>query len=693
MAMMVTDKNNRYSLEKFREDEGHDTMGTDAELAEAMDLLYDVMNASYASSGTPLEIDRNGQRESIQGLYWKCKELLDKANKNPEKTGFLAMSILEQTWSLARQIALCPLSDMLDGDMSMLEKARRLEKILADNEYKKIWAEKAGTYAAILSSIGFEPDPEAFQDLTKIMDPLLDALTFYEPKKFGTCARIYEVRHGAVSQDRRPGIARAICMYRSEKELVDAVMGAGRDCLMAFGAVEKTHAQVKDYFSDWFNGYPEERQRNMMHNENMTAEEYLASPCDYTRAVYLCIKSGARCWLIHMPWNGDSYSRIGDEKHEFYYGKRASYAPYQIFYKNAAPAPEGSTMLAVRKTGYLLSELMDPMCMAWYPAFLDETMKIFFGKSGGTPEAADLVFAEETAAADPTEKDAGKYAVVPVYSGVPAMCSWTYGIRTPQEIFAGDADALLLMDRFQVTAESIRGVPILPEKNGSPDAMRSEADKRLEKAYLKILSEKIAGFLLDRWDVRRWIVPRLDGNIRSVLEAGGAGDLMAFMTVTVDGTPVFNPDGTPKMVKRGRYPWDEIQDTIKTEPSDGRGETGRNRYQNFAKTVYWVSKPTSGRPPVVWALRPSEAAHYAAMAGCGESDLPEILRLSGPLSRFYAAHKDHVPQNLANRYAAMGYGTEKLSIAVPCFAAVNICMTKKEHRSFPYFMPDGKKKP
>mgnify|MGYP007025259518 CR=1 FL=1 len=33
---------------------------------------------------------------------------------------------------------------------------------------------------------------------------------------------------------------------------------------MAFGAIEKTHAQVQDYFAEWFNDYPDERQRNMI---------------------------------------------------------------------------------------------------------------------------------------------------------------------------------------------------------------------------------------------------------------------------------------------------------------------------------------------------------------------------------------------------------------------------------------------
>lgn len=683
---MRLEEKNKNSLEKFRTGDGPDPASTDSELAEAMELLYAVMNASYASSGTPLEVEENGQRESIQGLYWRCKETLCKIGSNPDKTGFLAMSALEHTWELARGLVLCPVSDMLDGDMSMLDNARRLEAILADNAYKKIWAEKSAAYVAILERIGFSPEPDAFSDLTKIMDPLLDALSFYAPQKSGVRACIYEVRHGKPSESRRPAIAKAMCMYRSEKELADAVMGSGQDCLMAFGAVEKTHAQVKDYFYEWMNGFPEERQRNMMHNDKLTEEQYLAAACDYTRCVYLCVKSGGRCWLVSMPWKGDYYSRIGDPKAEFYYGKRASYAPYQIFYKNAAPAPEGSTMLAVRKTGYLLSELMDPMSMAWYPAFLDETMKLFFDKNGTLPDTKELIFAEEAAAEGPSDGNAGKdkYAVVPVYSGVPAVCSWKYAIKPPAGMFPDDPDTLYLLDYFGISEKDVTGIPILPEKNGSPDAMLAAADERLKKAYLKLLADRIADLMEGRWDARRWLLKQMQANMDGILEMAGNGDLMAFMKVTVDGTPVLNPDGTPKMVKRQKYPWDEIPETVKTAPEDGREDWHRLE-DSFSKMVFWYTKPTSGRPPVVWHLEPSAPEHYAMLAGTDVDALPETLRLADRLSAFYKAHSGSLPGDLTNKYAALGYGQKKKSIYVPCFGRLNICMTKKAYKTFGYF--------
>lgn len=686
---MLLDQKNKSSLQKFRFDnEGSDAAmpDTDDSLAEAMELLYQVLNQSYATSGTPLEVDENGQRQSVQGLYWRCKELLEQVGNNPEKTGFLAMSVLEHTWELARGLVLCPVSDMLDGDMSMLENAKKLEAILRDNPYKQIWAERAGAYVAILEKIGFRPEPGAFSDLTRIMDPLLDALSFYDAKKFQGKPGIYLVRDGRPSESRSPMIARAMCRYSSKKGLVDAVMGSGRDCMMAFGAIESTHAQVKDYFTEWFNGFPEERQRNMMRNEHLTDEEYLAAPCDYTRAIYLCVKSGQRCWLVHMPWKGDYYSKIGDKDHAYYYGKRASYAPYQIFFEDAAPAPEGSTMLAVPITGYLLSDLMDPMAMAWYPAFLDETMKIFFGKGRPVPDVERLILPEEIAADMPSRdgKAPERHAVVPVYSGVPAVSTWTYEIRPPEEVFAGDPNALELIRHFGITADYIENVPILPERPGNEKAMRGAADERLRKAYIKAVTDSVADLMEGRWAARRWIVDKVLANLDDILEQAGSGDLMPFMSVHLDNIPVMNPDGTPKMVKRAKYPWDEVPAMSHTDIDDGREEVSR-RYGTFTRLVRWITKPTSGRPPVVWKIEPKDAGQYALLAGCAVSDLPEILQMSGQMSKFYEDYHGAMPYGMDNKYTALGYGEGRKSAYIPCFCRINICMTKKAYKAFDYF--------
>lgn len=680
---MLASESGKNNLEKYSPAKNENAPpGQAVVLESAMELLYSILNASFTTSGTPLRGEWNGHQEDIQGIYWKCKEQLDKTCKDPEKTGFLAMSVLEQAWSMARELVLCPVSTMLDGDMSMLDDARKLEAILRDNIYKTMWAEKAGAYAELLNQIGFDADLGLFQDLTKIMDPLLDALTFYQ----ANAGRIYKIRNGSPSK-RKPVIARAMCKYLSEKELVDAVMASGHQCLLAFGAVEKTNAQIKDRFHEWFTGRADERQTNTIRNEKITADEYLAAPAAFTRAVYLCIKSGQACWLVHLPWKGDMYHRIGCQENEYYYGKRASYAPYQIFYDQAAPAPAGSSMLSVPKTAWLLSDLMDPLSMAWYPAFLDETIRIFFKNT--VPESVDWVLPEETAIQTPNRKP--DRAVVPACSGVPAVCSHVYRIRTVKELFPDEPFMAALAAYFRIKPDDLEDIPLLPVKPGTAEQIDQAARERNRKAYIKLMATKIAGLNRTRWDARKFLVDRILSRKDRIVAMALDGQLSDQITITVDGTPELNPDGTIKMGMSARYPRHPVPITIKTDPDDAR-ESRKGPYENFVHQVFWASGPTASRPPVVIAIRPETAEHYAALAGTSVDQLPDLARLIQPLQAFYATFKDVLPNDLSNSYFALDKRyTNGVTCFVPCLAPVNICMTKKAYKNTKLYKTQEKK--
>ncbi len=672
-------------LDQYRMPEGYDPGDS---LVRAADLLYGLLDRSYRCSRDALAVDVNGHDETVQSIYWKCKELLDKIGACGEKAGFLAMSAVEQCWGWSKPLVLLRLEELMDPEHGLepIENARELDAILADNPYKKIWAERSALYVSILERIGFDPGDADFSDLTTIMDPLLDALTFYHPKD-GKPFSAYRVRTGPASQSKSPLIARAMCMFRSEKEIVDAAMSAPADALLMFAGMEKTHAQVKDYFYEWFHGYPEERQRNYMRNDSLTPEQYLALGADYTRIVYLCVKSGGTAWLVPMPWKGDMYyGKIGSEKAEYYYGKRASYAPYQIFYKSAPKAPDGSSMLAVKKDAYMLNELLDSLSMAWFPAFMDETIRHFFRDPDVAPK--DILLPEETAAGRPDGGD-GEYAIVPVYSGVPALCTWEYRIQEPQAMF-GEPWMLRLLEYFGVASKDLDGVPILPTAKGTADGFQDETDGRARQAYVRVLAGKIAAFMDGRWDARRWILQHADANRGEIIKMAGDGDLTAFMSVTVDGTPNLDENGNPKTVTMDRYPYSTKQSVQKTEMGDGRDEV---RERSLGNRVYWASAPTSSRPPVVWKLRPYTAEHYALLAGCGTGALPEILKLSGDIAEFNKKYADRLPGNLSNKYVAAGYGDQaEKSVWCPCLCPINICMTKKALNQYPYFHTDKKKK-
>lgn len=677
---------NKYKLEKFIPAEQQDLFD-DPDLPHALELLYDILQGSFHAAGTALEREINGQRETVQSLYWKCKELLEKVGTDFNKTGFLAMSVVERTYNDAKPLILCRMEELLSGECDVPDEARELETLLANNPYKKIWAERASLYVKILTSIGFKPDAADFTDLTAIMDPLLNALGFYAGRR-GRGATVYKVRNGARSSSKDPKIARSVCRYRSEKELVDAAMSCGHDSVVLFGAVEKTHAQVADHFAEWFNGYAGERQRNFMRNEHITAEEYLQMGCDYTRKVYTCVKSGDTCWLVPMPYENSQYGKIGATAHEYCYGKRASYAPYEIFLKEPPMAPEGTTLLAIPMNGCLLSDLMDNLQMAWFPAFMDETIKYFF-RCDSEPPSEPLLFPEETVADMPgTDPDANSHAIVPVVSGVPAVPYYRYELKPP-EAMGFDPWFLELTTHFNITVESLAGLPLLPVTAGDAKGFDHLMDEHVRKAYVRLVAERAADLFESRWTVRRWLVDRITGNAEDIVKMASEGDLEAFATLTIEGWPILDENGYQKTTTQERYPYHKKPAMQHVDPSDAR--MYRDVYDRFSHQVIWAGEPTSGTPGVVMKIRPFEAAHYAMLTGTEEKDLPEMLHIAGPMTQFRKAYKDTLRGDIMNEWAFRGYGDKKPSACIQCMAPVNLCMGKKALQKMPYFK--GIKKP
>ena len=664
-------------------------------VAEAAELLYDILNASYACSRTCLSVEINGNEETVQSLYWKCKDLLERTSRYPEKTGFLAMSVLDQTWQSAKPLCLLPLDALMSEDgLEMIEKAKRLERILAEDEYKAIWKEKSAGYLGILDRMGFNTEGLDFSNLTDVMDPLLSALSFYNADTGRRAPDILKVRDGNASGAKSPAIATAMCMYSSEKEFADAVMGSGKEALVAFGAIEKTNRQIKNYFYEYLYGFPDERQRNFMRNDHLTAEEYLDSPCDYTRKVMLAVKDGRRLYLVHMPWKGDGYSRPGQKNSEYYYGTRASYAPYQIFYKELAAAPEGTTMLSVKKDGWLLSGLMDAQSKAWLPAFLEETVSYFF-RGRDDVKYAPVLLPEEVTATGPA--DGGEsYQIVPAWCGAPAVVSYAYQVPEPRDVFVdaaekdegsiepfdasarksdANATALWFADYFGISPKDLAGAPILPKDVGTEEEFVSYMDELVKKAYVKVICDRVAEVTAKRWEVRKWAVHRIMDRSHGIVQDALDGKFHGFQSVDVAGTPLFDKNGQPEK-EYSRKAGKSVQQTLSIEIGETREDV--NLFKCLGHKILWASPETASKPAVVMKLRPETPGQYAALLGVQEDALPEMLRMSDRIGKLVEHFSVWIPNSMTNRWTACGYGDrETPCIVVPCTAAVNICMNKK----------------
>lgn len=668
---MIESKNEKDCLDK-----GCFTGGSD--ILEAAELLYEILNASYVCSGTCLEREINGHRETIRSLYWNCKERMEQIAKGGEKTEFLSMSVLEHTFNQAYTLLLVRLEDIAEGNDTQPKAVRKLKQIFKDNPYKALWKEKTEQYGRLLEGLGFRVSITDYSDLTAIFDPLLDAFTLYQGGNHRRPPEIHRVRTGTRS-GKRPEIGQSICKYRSEKELVDAVAGCGRESVIVFGAVEKTNRQVTDGFHEWYYGYPEERQRNFMGKDHITAEEYLNQVWDYSRRIYLCVKSGETIWLMAMPYQTGSERRHDDPESKYYYGRRAGYAPYEIFYKDLAVAESDTTFLSVPRKGYYLSELMDEQQKVWFPVFIEETVDKFFRSE---PDSDEWILPEEIMAVIPGSAEGEKKSIVPVITTLPSTPTYVYEIKGPGEMFQ-EAYLKKLFEYFKIGREEILTAPILPAGCGTRNASEGFIEDRVRKVYRKVLADRIARFLELKWEVRGRILDWIHEGQERIIAQAAEGMFDSFMSVVVDGTPETDKNGNPVMRKSSRWPYRKMPAVIHTTSEDYEEEPDlRNR---IGPKVLWVGPIPSGKAPVVWKIRPGKADEYGRLFHMPETELPDMLRLSGGISRFYEEYEHDLPRDMVNEWTARGYGSgseKERSVYLPPLGDINICMTKRTYKKY-----------
>lgn len=648
------------------------------EIVEASELLYEILNASYTCSGTYLEREINGSRETVQSLYWKCKELMEQITRGGEKTEFLAMSVLEQTFSQTYPLLLVNLQDIAEGNDLQVKSVQRLKQIFKENPYKALWQEKSEQYRRLIEKLGFCVNTTDYSDLTAIMDPLLDAFTLYRGRKYSYPPKIYKVRKGSYS-GKHPEIGQSICKYGSEKELVDAVARCGKESVIVFGAVEKTNRQITDGFSDWYYGYPEERQRNYMRNDHLTAEEYLNQICDYTRRIYLCVKSAETIWLMAMPYQTGNNTRYDDPESKYYVGRRAGYAPYEIFYRDLAVTESDTAFLTVPRKGYLLAELLDEQQKVWFPVFMEETMDIFFRSE---PDSDELILPEEIMAVIPDSRGEGKKCIVPIITSLPSSPSYVYEIKRPDDMFE-ETYLQELFSYFKISREKILAAPVLPVGCGTRNTNERWIEDRIKKAYRKVLADRIAEFLELKWEVRERILDWICKDRERIIAQAAEGIFDSFMSVAVDGTPELDNSGKPVMMRSPKWPYNEVPAIIRTTSEDCEEQSDLR--EHIGPKILWAGPVPSGKAPVVWKIRPGKADEYARLFHMPEAELPDILKLSGGISRFYEEFKYDLPRDMVNEWVVRGdrSGRKKeRSVYLPPLGDINICMTKRTYKNY-----------
>ena len=641
----------------------------DMTLSEAENLLGEIIDESLSDGGTTLCFEEYGERKDLGKVSREHAEKVFKLLQGGEKTEFLHASCIEETFRKAYPLLLIKAERVMTDGGAYLQKIFRLQEFIMRNPYKDEWEKKAAAYHQVMESVGISLPSESYQNLTEISNALLDALTFFEKKQHKNSPSIYKVRSGERTKS-APVFVPYICKYNSEKEFADVLEAAPQEALFVFGGVEKTYGQVTDSFHDFYYGFAEERKRNIMKYDQLSEEEYARTADPYTRCVYLGVKSGKTIWLMPMPYERETYGNLyDDESSKYSYGKRAGYAPYEIFYKMVPTALSGTTFLAKKQSGYHLNELMDEQQKIWLPAFLQEAMNKFFGEE--EPKSEAWYFPEEITV---EYSDDQKAEIIRTSTSL-TLPHFHFSIPEPKDLFLDDARLRHLMRYFSVGSKDIVNLPLLPIQTLTEKVLKERLQERIEKAYLKILADKIAEFLMPIEELHQKLREFVEENADRIIQDAASGKFEGFLYDKIEGAPVLNDKGEQVMTHRRKSRWSSEEVPLLEHITSDEYPDYRRKYRRAFDSVFIWAGVEAQKPTVIWKIHPRSTLDYAVLLGKKKEELPEILRLYDDLISFEKNYEHILPSNITSHY--LGRGDEQRSIHVPPLCNVNICMTKR----------------
>ncbi|MCD8082891.1 MAG: hypothetical protein LUE86_05030 [Clostridiales bacterium] len=667
---MLVEYRDRYRLN--RDDIQNDTE-TGATI-EAANLLYAMMDNAIAASGDSLEVKIHGRNEGIRSLYQKCCEQIEKVSQAGEKAGFLVMGILKNTFVQALPLMLVPLEDLLHGNHKTVEQAKKFLELIDNDPSLNQWKEKEIFYRKLLESIGMNVSGTDYSDLSAITDPLTNALTFYQNKRL----KIYRARAGERSTE-RPVLMSEVCKFRSEKEFVDAIASCGNECVIAFGGIEKTNRQQKDYFDEWLRNMNGKQSR--WESEDINSEAYLSDISRKSRQILLCIKAGECIYLLWMPYETESYL-VEDDSSKYVYGRRAGYAPMEIFYKEPPAAETDSTFLAIPKKAWKLNELMDDMQKVWLPVFFEETCEMFFKQE---PKCDPIIFPEEMKAIVRDETtDAACCSIVPIGYEKPAIYTYQYHVPEPEALFVEEPVMEKLIQYFHITGFDLSDAPILPRMSLTPEKADAMLTENVTKAYIREVSCILAKHMGQTWEMRDWIVKEILSQPEAIIAAAREGKFLTFQSDIVAGRLILDKDGNPCVHQSSRPPYKIVPDTESISSDSWRiyPERYLREFTN-QEQAFFDGCPVASKPSVVILIRPKTTEDYRTLfTACGK-EMPEFFKLADEIQWFCKEYRGilgyHVIDNNAWKCRER-INQDNGIVSFPSFADINICTTKRIYK-------------
>ena len=396
----------------------------------------------------------------------------------------------------------------------------------------------------------------------------------------------------------------------------------------------------------------------------MTKEEYKKTIDEHSRSIFVTIRDGENLYMMPVPVHGNMYENAYAKKRDMY-GTRNSYAPIQIFFKEDAPAPSGSTSIVPYQQNkhWRLSDIIDEEQQIWLPIFFVKTVERFF--TDEPPKCANAYCPEESMIYRAAEiedmrersnvitiRDGKKVVAVTHFK---SMQPWRteYTIPEPEEVFTADEKATRrlyaamsagdrkmfecgarLCKEFGITSKDIADVPIKCCSFCTEERALVTMRENVVLAYCVKISEKCS----EKWDAElnstvEWYQDKINHNVLKIRDKAIRGEY-SFATTRVHKRPVLNPDGTPMMKKRYSYSQDtDLVPVLEYTDIDEGKIQWRGRLHELR--FWYPSSLVDKHPPVVVFVDPQTPEDLAKLLEMPVNEMPFLCRYYKLLYLFY----------------------------------------------------------
>lgn len=615
--------------------------------------LYEAIS-TWSDKISAIRVNTGIREEPISHWFHDCRDRIEPLLKD-ENTQFLAIPVVESYFRRLLPAITIPATELLSDVSPKLEQIKELQTVLENHPAKSMWKERTEDFKAIAKQIGYEFENDRYEDLAAIAPIIANALTVLRGRCYDT--EIFQVRQGDKS-NAQPMLLNDIAVFRTEAQAVQTLERLPVKSFIGFVGIQPTYADTNDDAADWrrnlHNRPLNERKCNIMDHSCLTEEQHDQTPDMHETKLYAVVRNGENMWLFIPPYEKGQYDSLYDGFVNFY-GRRTTYAPVQVFFKQAPDKSEGA--LIVRHNNvWSLKNILDEDQKVWLPIFLNTVKAYFFADS--EPKAELSCLREETRVLQPclTENNTTNLTIQPrttiaIQPANEFFTRETFVAPSISSFLSEDEDrekyrnALTMVRWLNISEQDMVDMPFKIDTLMTQQKAQERLDAQAVEAYYALIAKRLGEVFLPRaYEAQRWYHRYIDGHLEQILKDANDG-LLDHVHITIDKNPIYNEDGSPKMVHNSR--WELVHDCDKTGVDHSHDLTAwRYTPERGTGTLCeyraWLPMGLVGkRPPAVVHIEARTPEDVAKICHCQVSDLPEPIQYMNIIPLFIPTWMDY----------------------------------------------------